>query len=131
MKRIKVRFNLGKGKNYMKWKIEYPSGVVEYVHPTNCQLVMKNCQLKNSRKTAEKIFNGQHKTVCAWVLCDDIEVKYGNFITTEKNRIMYNPKKFPYWTSDKNDTPYYELCLDNCKYEQIHSIDYKLFTNNP
>jgi len=23
-KRIKVRFNLGRGKNYLKWKIEYP-----------------------------------------------------------------------------------------------------------
>ena len=114
----------------MKWKVQYPNGMVNYLHPTSFQLVMKNCQLKNSKKTAEKIFNGQNKTVCAWVLCDDIEIREDNFITVEKNRIMYNPKKLPYWTSDKNDPPYYEVCLDNCEFEQIHTIDYKLFTNH-
>lgn len=125
MKRIKVRFNLGRGENYMKWKIHYPSGEVIYVHPTSCQLVMKNCQLKNSKKTAEKIYNGQHKTVCAWVLCDDVEVRYDNFIDNEENRIMYNPRKIPHWVNDDLSP----ICMDNTKHEQIHSIDYKLFTN--
>jgi len=32
-KSIKVRFNLGKGVNYMKWKIEYPDGRVLYSDP--------------------------------------------------------------------------------------------------
>ena len=26
MKRTKIRFNLGRGQNYMKWKVEYPDG---------------------------------------------------------------------------------------------------------
>ena len=53
--KIKVRFNLGRGKNYMKWKVQYPSGNVEYFNPSDVQLILKNCQLKNNRKTAEKI----------------------------------------------------------------------------
>ena len=34
MKRIKVRFNLGRGQNYLKWKVVYPNGDVEYISPT-------------------------------------------------------------------------------------------------
>jgi hypothetical protein len=101
MKRIKVRFNLSRGKNYMKWKIQYPSGTVEYASPTSTQIVMKGCTLKNSRKTAEKIFSGEHKTVCAWILCDNIEVKYDAFKSYEDtflSRAQYNPRVKPYWT---------------------------------
>ena len=41
MARIKVRFNLGRGTNYMKWKVTYPDGNIEYYNPTEVQLVMK------------------------------------------------------------------------------------------
>ena len=30
MARIKVRFNLGRGANFMKWKVQYPNGEVQY-----------------------------------------------------------------------------------------------------
>ena len=72
MKKIKVRFNLGKGKNYMKWKIQDSNNNISYVSPDDTNLLMFNCQVKNNRKTAEKILNGEHKTVCAWILCDEI-----------------------------------------------------------
>jgi hypothetical protein len=100
-KKIKVRFNLGRGPNYMKWKITYPSGTIEYASPTSTQIVMKGCTLKNSRTTAEKIFNGQHKTVCAWILCNEIEVKFSEFKSFEDtflSRAEYNPRVKPYWT---------------------------------
>ena len=84
--KIKVRFNLGRGKNYMKWKIQSKSGV-EYHYPADVQLIMKGCQLKNNRKTAEKIFNGENKDVCAWVLCDSIDIKFDNF---ENAKIVYD-----------------------------------------
>ena len=77
-KKIKVRFNLGRGENYMKWKVEYPNGWSKYFAPTENQLILKGCQLKNSRTTAMKILNGQHKVVCAWVLCDEIEIIQDN-----------------------------------------------------
>ena len=63
-KRIKVRFNLGRGPNYLKWKVSYPNGEVMYYYPTGVQLTMKGCTLKNSKSTAQKIFRGEsNKTV--------------------------------------------------------------------
>ena len=124
MKRVKVRFNLGRGKNYMKWKIQYPSGTTEYYNPTEVQLIMNDCQLKNSRITAEKIFNGQHKVVCAWVLCDSVMVKKMNFTaydTMNRKRVQYNPRVKPYWTLDGDGN------MDGCHLSTIVSVDYKLY----
>jgi hypothetical protein len=124
-KKIKVRFNLGKGENYMKWKIEYPSGQVSYYSPVSIQLIMKDCQLKNGRKTAMKIFNGENKTVCAWVLCEDITVRYSGFEQfddMELPRLKYNPRKLPFWVMDDSEAP-----LDGSRFEEIATVDYKLF----
>ena len=125
MKSIKVRFNLSRGPNYMKWKIQYPSGAVEYCDPCNTQLVMHNCILKNHRKTAEKIMSGQHKTVCAWILCDSIDVKDGSFVAYDNDpnniRVGYNPRVNPYWVLNKI-TP-----ADGFKFNEIGSVGNKLF----
>lgn len=124
-KRIKVRFNLGRGPNYLKWKIQYPSGAVEYASPTDTQLVMTGCTLKNNKKTAQKIFDGEHKTVCAWILCDSIDVKFDGFDqydnTPQNIRLSYNPKVNPYWVLGKG-TP-----ADGFKFTEIGTVDYKLF----
>ena len=58
MKSFKVRFNLGRGKNFMKWKVQYPDGKIEYHLPSEVQLLMHECILKNQKKTAQKIFDG-------------------------------------------------------------------------
>jgi hypothetical protein len=124
-KKIKVRFNLGKGENYMKWKIEYPSGQVSYYSPGDIQLILKKCTLKNGRKTALKIFNGENKTVCAWVLCEDITVCYGSFKQFDDMnlpRLKYNPKKLPFWTIDDSDRS-----VDGTTIDEIGSVDSKLF----
>lgn len=119
--KIKVRFNLGKGKNYMKWKIESKSGV-EYHYPCEVQLIMKGCQLKNNKKTAEKIFNGMNKDVCAWVLCDSIVIKHDNFSKVwVKDILKYNPRKFPHWVNNRDED------IDNHKFNEIVSIDYGLY----
>lgn len=118
--KIKVRFNLGKGKNYMKWKIWSKSGV-EYHRPCEVQLIMKGCQLKNSRKTAEKIFNGMNKDVCAWVVCDSIDIKFDNFEKVWfKDKLSYNPRKQPYWVFNSFEA-------DNDKFAKIVSCDYGLY----
>lgn len=119
-KKIKVRFNLGRGKNYMKWKVQRPEGV-EYYSPCDVQLIMYGCQLKNNRKTAEKIFNGMNKDVCAWVLCDSIEIKFDKFEKVwVKDRLSYNPRKQPYWVWNNWD-------VDNKKIKQILTIDYGMY----
>ena len=124
-KRIKVRFNLSRGKNYMKWKIEYPSGEVEYCSPTDTQLTMKTCQLKNNKKTAEKIFNGEHKTVCAWILCEDIQVVYDKFkqldVDPSNIQLKYNPRITPNWVLNKMTD------ADGFKFNEIGTVDYKLY----
>ncbi len=120
MKSIKVRFNLGAGKNYMKWKIEYPDGKVEYFRPTNIQLVMSDCTLKNYKKTADKIFKGANKTVCAWVLCKEIEIRKENFEPDNENKIRYNPRVQPNWMFNGE-------IVDGKKFDSIISVDYGLY----
>ena len=130
MKRIKVRFNLARGKNYMKWKILYPSGEVEYHSPTDTQLLMTGCTLKNSRITAEKIFNGQHKVVCAWVLCKDVQVILNNFVPYDignNPRIKYNPRVNPYWVVEPLNTIFDDINVDGVYFNEIGSVDNKLF----
>ena len=124
-KRIKVRFHLARGENYMKWKVEYPSGEVAYYSPTGVQLRMINCELKNHKKTSLKIFNGKNKTVCAWVLCDDIKFTIRNFTPYDimgLNRLKYNPKKSPFWVIDDN-----EVSVDGFKFGEIGSVDFRLY----
>jgi hypothetical protein len=118
-KKIKVRFNLGRGENYMKWKVEYPNGYSKYFTPTENQLILKGCQLKNSRTTALKILRGEHKVVCAWVLCDEIEIIQDNFIQDNQQQVKYNPRVLPYWNKDGMD-------MDGSKINMLYTIDYKL-----
>jgi hypothetical protein len=121
MARIKVRFNLGRGANYMKWKVQYPNGVVEYHNPSETQLILNGCQLRNYKGVAKKIFDGGNKTVCAWVLCDEIEIitltttNYLKLFTQFDlmfDRLKYNPRVKPNWVFN-------DEIVDN---EFIHSI---------
>ena len=125
MARIKVRFNLGRGANFMKWKVQYPNGVVEYYKPSEVQLLMKGCQLRNHKGVAKKIFDGGEKVVCAWVLCDEIEISTRKFLQLDTycHRIKYNPRVQPNWLLNGE-------VVDNQKYEQIGSVDFGLYKLN-
>jgi hypothetical protein len=122
MKRIRVRFNLGKGANYMKWKVEHPNGTVEYYKPTEVQLIMKNCQLRNHKKTAQKIFDGANKTVCAWVLCEELLIVKKDFTQFDEvyTRIKYNPRVQPNWLLNGE-------VADNQFINLIGSVDFGLY----
>ena len=134
MRKIKVRFNLGRGKNYMKWKIESKSGV-EYHYPEDVQLIMKNCILKNNSKTAQKIFEGENKDVCAWILCESIEINHKEHFSqvacnlikySTVYKLKYNPKVLPYWVT-KEDSLHN---LDNSEFKTIASSNKELFIIN-
>jgi hypothetical protein len=122
MKRIKVRFNLGRGKNFMKWKVQYPNGAVEYYSPSEVQLIMKGCQLRNHKGVAQKIFDGGEKVVCAWVLCDSIEIITNTFLQLDTycHKIKYNPRVQPNWLLNGE-------VVDNEKFEIIGSVDSGLY----
>ena len=129
-KRIKVRFNLGRGENYMKWKIQYPSGEVAYYHPTGVQLRMTGCQLKNNKSAAQKIFRGEtNKVVCAWILCDHIQVKFSCFEQHDLGnpRLKYNPRVAPNWMLEHPEKIRQDLDVDNIYFNEINTIDYRLY----
>ena len=118
----KVRFNLGRGKNYMKWKITYPSGAVRYYEPDAVTLYMFSCRLRNQKGAAKKIFDGANKTVCAWIECQDLEISKDVRPNHREHHepIMYNPRKQPYWTF-KGDN------ADGMKFDTINTIGRKLY----
>jgi hypothetical protein len=121
MKRHKVRFNLSRGENYMKWKVMYKDGKVEYYRPIDVQIVMSGCTLKNSRVAAQKIFTGETtKVVCAWVLCDEIEIITENFKTESNTRIKYNPRELPYWNLNGKN-------MDGENVKELYSVDFGLY----
>ena len=125
MKRIKVRFHLSKGKNFMKWQIKYPNGIIEYYAPTETQLVLRGTTVKNHKKVAETIFNGGNKTVCAWVLCDSLELlDKAPFIQADNkdqsNRLRYNPRVKPNWV-------YEDRVVDGVNFMELVSVDRGLY----
>jgi hypothetical protein len=123
MKSIKVRFNLGRGQNYMKWKVQYTDGSVEYHSPSEVQLLMHDCILKNHKNTAQKIYDGANKTVCAWVLCKSLAIKKNDFIKVDTigERVRYNPRVTPHWMlNDEN--------VDGRALEKLFSVDFGLYT---
>ena len=122
MKSIKVRFNLGRGKNFMKWKVQYTDGRIEYHSPTEVQLLMQDCVLKNYKNTAQKIFDGGVKVVCAWALCKAIEIKTNEFIKLElgDNIVSYNPRVTPHWVLNGEN-------VDGKYLDNLISVDFKLY----
>lgn len=105
LKNVKVRFNLAKGKTFMKWKVETVNSVL-YLDPSEFKLVMKDCKLKNHRTTADKIHDGANKSVCAWIVCSKVSIYQ---ISPEDKQIIkhrplfYNPRVCPYWTNSNGD----------------------------
>ena len=116
--RYKVRFHLAEGENYKKWQItDTHFGRVMYFTPNNVELVMFNCRLMNQPGTAEKIYEGANKTVCAWVYCKDLMINLKRDIRdfpavnagwSERNlekvgAVAYDPRKAPYWRDENGN----------------------------
>lgn len=122
MKSYKVRFNLGRGKNYMKWKIQHPDGTVEYHSPSDVQLLMHECTLKNHKSTAQKIFDGGEKVVCAWILCKSIAIISNEFIQADLSgeRVRYNPRVTPHWMLNGEN-------VDGMSVDNLVSVDFGVY----
>lgn len=122
MKSFKVRFNLGRGKNFMKWKVQYPDGKVEYHSPTDIQLVMHLCHLKNQKKTAQKIFDGGEKVVCAWVLAKELTIIKSGFVQADRTgeRVSYNPRVTPHWMLNGKN-------VDGLPVDTLVTVDYGIY----
>lgn len=97
---VRVRFHLAKGENYQKWQIVQGKSVL-YFDPETVRLLMMNCRLRNRRGTADKIYAGADKTVCAWVECDALLM--ANIVKAGR-QLQYNPRKCPHWTSPETES---------------------------
>jgi len=119
----KVRFHLGAGEHYKYWQVkDVSTNEKRYFDPNAYYLRLYNCVLKNNRKTAERIFLGENKTVCAWVLCEKYTISMENGIPSWYTELKYNPKVRPHWHFS-NDV----MCLDNMAFYNIFSKENKLF----
>jgi hypothetical protein len=123
---LRVRFHLGLGKNFGKWKVWIPTEPNEipfYADPSRIGLRLINCRLRNQTATANKIFDGADKTVCAWVDCEYVKAGAGVGDEYEPVReLTYNPRKNPFWTSSDS-----EDSLDGYKTRLIFSRGRRLF----
>ncbi len=111
---FKVRFNLSAGDHFQKWQVKC-GPVVNYYDPADVCIVMTDCKLKNRAATALKIHAGEHKSVCAWIDCDDVEIVENSIHSGLP--ICYNPKKLPYWTDVTG-----RRNLDNYSFHKIVSV---------
>jgi hypothetical protein len=118
-KRIKVRFNLGAGKNYQKWKIEGITDGPQYLDPEEVSIRMFNCSFRNHKGVAKKIFEGANKTVCAWILCDQVEV-YPLQLEETPQQAKYNPRTQPNWLLDGE-------IIDGQSRPRLHTVGRKIF----
>jgi len=107
----------------MKWKVAYPDGNIEYLDPNKVDLLMKKCKLRNSMKTAQKIFDGENKTVCAWILCDDVVISENQKEPLEENgRLRYNPRVKPNWDFRDVNVDGKQFCVIESRGSKLYII---------
>ncbi len=116
-----IRFNLGRGKNYMKWKVEnLETKEKVYLDPNEVSIVMNNCILKNRINQAKKIYGGENKTVCAWVLCESVVIENNKLTKINKDKLTYNPREFPNWRQGEDN-------VDNKTFKQLLTINKNIY----
>jgi len=104
LKRYRVRFHLAKGDNFMKWQVfDKLHNTKEYYDPDTRSIIMRDCLLGNHATTAKKIFDGDNKTVCAWVACNEVCVVDSVPTIGKLTQYKYNPRKNPHWHTDKTN----------------------------
>jgi len=114
MKRYKVRFHLAKGENFMKWQVfDLKNNTKDYYDPETRSIIMRDCLLGNHAETAKKIFNGDNKTVCAWVACEEVRVVDSVPSLGRLTQYKYNPRKNPHWHTERR------LNADNLKFDMM------------
>ena len=102
----------------MKWRVEGDDKQVAFYNPQHVQLFMRGCKLRNQKSAAKKIFNGENKTVCAWIDCEDVKLFFGPISLDQQ--LVYNPRKQPHWSFNGED-------VDGKVFEELRTIDNKIF----
>ena len=108
---MKVRYHLQRGPNYKQWQFRH-NDTVWYHDPAYRPIVIKNCRLKNNRRTAERIYNGENKSVCAWVNFDSMELLEPGKKIEGMTKVNDNPKEAPFWRVNGQNA-------DGCRFEEL------------
>ena len=122
MSKYKIRFNLGRGENYLKWKVTSPNGDVNYYEPNNVCLHMENCKLVNQQGTAKKIHDGANKTVCAWIECEAIAI-FEPLNIAEGIKVSFNPRVQPNWVCNGE-------IVDKGRFDVLYSFENGVYYND-
>ena len=128
MSKYKIRFNLGRGENYLKWKVTSPNGDVNYYEPNDVCLHMENCKLVNQKGTAQKIFDGANKTVCAWIESETVTIFEPlkdtlNLIPKNGTKVSFNPRVQPNWVCDGE-------IVDKGRFDVLYSFENGVYYND-
>lgn len=123
MKRnFKIRFHLGQGENYMKWRIEdVTTKKVWFFEPSEFEAVIINGKLYNQKSAANKINQGSNKTVCAWIMAENV-VMYSIENLWMKGQVSYNPRVMPHWIDNNGNN------ADKLEFERMQIVERKIFT---
>lgn len=100
---FKVRFHLGKGKNFLQWQVRGPEGV-RYYDPERSTLTLRGCVLKNRSSIATKVNKTQKRDVCGHVACEVVEVCDRPSVDIGE-MVHFDPKIAPYWTVEGSAGP--------------------------
>ena len=92
---------------------------VAYYSPDEYHLSMHVCKLGNKPSVSTKIFNGENKTVCAWVWCDLVTAYKGGEHPGGKQYRYNRPN--PHWHSSD------EYNLDNCEVGHLVTMGRGIF----
>lgn len=102
--KFKVRFHLGAGVNFLKWRVEnLETKVVKYYDPKEVSLVIEKAYLSNSKATANKINSLEsNKTVCSWIMANKVTVVPHGSVTPSilGTKVAFNPHVLPHWTKE-------------------------------
>ena len=119
-RKFKIRFHLGQGENYMKWRIEdTDTKTVSFFEPTNFRATIYDGKLYNQKSAAKKINDGANKTVCAWIMAKDFKLSIDDDCT-HKEEIKYNPRTTPNWVNLNSEN------IDKKEYKIMYILNKKI-----
>jgi len=106
----------------MKWRIEdVTTKNVWFFEPSEFEAVIINGKLYNQKSAANKINQGSNKTVCAWIMAEDV-VMYSTENIWMKGQVSYNPRLMPHWIDNNGNN------VDKQEFAEMHIVERKIFT---
>ena len=126
--KYKVRLHLAQGKHFNMFQVkQIDNDKITYYDPSKVNLLLGDCRLVNDQGIANRIYNGKTKSVCAWVLCNDVSFHTGEQDEDDEyQEIHYNPRVSPHWStySESGDK---QTIIDSNTYSHIVSIGRQLY----